>query len=89
MNSPTLVFFRKELRDALRDRLLLLLIAGLGVIVVLSVVVAAAAFHAKVVDYQSYVEAMKTAGQAANVNSPHLFSLQLLRGAIEYLEGTA
>jgi ABC-2 type transport system permease protein len=86
MNSPTLVFFRKELRDALRDRLLLLLIAGLGVIVVLSVVVAAAAFHAKVVDYQSYVEAMKTAGQAANVNSPQLFSLQLLRGAIEYLE---
>jgi ABC-2 type transport system permease protein len=86
MNSPTLVFFRKELRDALRNRLLLLLIAGLGVIVVLSVVVAAAAFHGKVVDYQSYVEAMKKAGMAGSVTAPQLFPLQLLRGAIEYLE---
>lgn len=86
MSSPTLVFFRKELKDAFRNRLLMLLIAGLGVIVVLSVVVAAAAFHAKVVDYQSYVEAMKTAGMGADVNPPQLFPLQLLRGAIEYLE---
>lgn len=86
MNSPTLVFFRKELHDALRNRLLLLLIAGLGVIVVLSVVVAAAAFHGKVVDYQNYVEAMKSAGMAESVTPPQLFPLQLLRGAIEYLE---
>jgi len=86
MNSPTLVFFRKELRDALRNRLLLLLIAGLGLIVVLSVVVAAAGFHAKVVDYQNYVQAMQKAGMAENVTAPQLFPLQLLRGAIEYLE---
>jgi ABC-2 type transport system permease protein len=86
MNSPALVFFRKELRDAFRNRLLLLLIAGLGVVAVLSVVVAAAAFHAKLVDYQSYVEAMKNAGMAAAVNPPQLFPLQLLRGAVEYLE---
>ncbi|MFH0915627.1 MAG: ABC transporter permease [bacterium] len=86
MNSPTLVFFRKELRDALRNRLLLLLIGGLSVVIVVSVIVAAAAFHAKVLDYQSYVDAMTKAGQAANVNPPQLFPLQLLRGAIEYLE---
>ena len=86
MNSSTLVFFRKELRDALRNRLALLLTAGLGVIVILSVVVAAAAFHAKVIDYQNYVQAMQSAGMAENITAPQLFPLQLLRGAIEYLE---
>jgi ABC-2 type transport system permease protein len=86
MNSPTLVFFRKELRDALRNRLVLLLVGGLGVIVVVSVIVAAAAFHVKVLEYQSYVDAMTKAGQVANVNPPQLFPLQLLRGAIEYVE---
>ncbi len=86
MNSPTLVFCRKELRDAFRNRLVLLLIAGMSLVVVLSVVVAAAGFHAKVVDYQSYVKAMQSAGQAENVTAPQLFPLQLLRGAIEYLE---
>lgn len=50
MNSSTLVFFRKELKDALRNRLLLLLIAGLGVMVILSAAVAAAVLHAKVID---------------------------------------
>jgi len=85
MSSPTLVFFRKELKDAFRNRLLLL-IAGLGVIVVLSVVVAAAAFHAKVVDYQNYVQAMQSAGIGKKITEPQLFPLQLLRGAIEYLE---
>jgi ABC-type transport system involved in multi-copper enzyme maturation permease subunit len=86
MNSATLVFFRKELTDALRSRLVLLLIGGLGVIVVVSVIVAAAAFHAKLADYQSYVDAMTKAGMAGNVNPPQLFPLQLLRGAVEYLE---
>jgi ABC-2 type transport system permease protein len=86
MNSPTLVFFRKELRDALRNRLVLLLVGGLGVIVVVSVIVAAAAFHVKVLEYQTYVDAMTKAGQVASINPPQLFPLQLLRGAIEYLE---
>lgn len=86
MNSPTVIFFRKELRDTLRSRLLLLLIAGLGVIVILSVVVGAAAFHGKVVDYNNYIHAMQGAGMAQSVTPPQLFPLQLLRGAIEYLE---
>jgi ABC-2 type transport system permease protein len=86
MNRPALVFFRKELTDALRSRQLVLLVAGLGVIVILSVVVAADAFHAKVIDYQNYVDAMTKAGMAANVTEPQLFPLQLLRGPVEYFE---
>lgn len=86
MSSPILVFFRKEVDDVRRSRLILLLVAGLGLIVVVSVVVSTAAFHLKLLDYQNYVAAMAKAGQAGNVNPPQLFPLQLLRGALEYLE---
>jgi ABC-2 type transport system permease protein len=86
MNKPALVFFRKELRDAERSRLVLLLIAGLAVIAIVSVTVAAAAFHGKVADYQAYVDAMTKAGMGDNVTAPQLFPLQLLRGPLEYLE---
>ena len=86
MNRPAVVILRKELRDVLRNRLLLLLVAGLGTVIVLSVIVAAAAFHTKVLDYQKYLNAMTSAGMAGNVTEPQLFALQLLRGAVEYLE---
>lgn len=85
MNRPSLVIFRKELRDALRSRLILLLVSGLSVVVVLSVVVAASAYHAKVVDYQHYLDALKQAGGSA-ATAPLFFPLQLLRGTMEYLE---
>ena len=86
MNSPTLVIFRKELRDVLRNRLLIVLIVGLGAVVVLSVVVAAAAFHTKVLDYQTYLRAAQQAGATISAPPPDLYPLQLLRGALEYLE---
>ncbi len=85
MNSPSLVIFRKELGDARRSRLVLLLIAGLGAIALLSVIVAAAAYHAKVADYQHYLDALKQAG-GTPPTAPLFFPLQLLRGAVEYLE---
>lgn len=85
MNSPALVVLRKELRDALRNKQILFLILGLGAVVVVSVIVAAAAFHAQVVDYQKYVDALKQTG-VTKAPPPNFFPLQLLRGAIEYLE---
>ena len=85
MNSPLLVVLRKELGDALRSRLVLLLVAGLGAVVILSVIVAASAFHAKVADYQHYLRALQQAGGTAPT-APLFFPLQLLRGAVEYLE---
>ena len=85
MSSPSLIIFRKELGDAVRSRLVLLLVAGLGAIAILSVIVASAAFHAKVMDYQHYLDALKQAGGTAPT-APLFFPLQLLRGAVEYLE---
>ncbi len=86
MSKPALVVFRKELSDAYRSRLLLILITGLGVIVLLSLIIASLDFHAKVIDYQNYVSALKQAGGGVTAQPPQLFPLQLLRGAIEYLE---
>ena len=85
MPSAPMVIFRKELKDALRSRLFLFLVGGLCAIAVLSLVVASAAFRAKVVDYQSYVAELKQAGIAA-VPPPQFFPLQMLRATIEYLE---
>jgi len=85
MSSPTLIIFRKEMRDALRSRLVLLLVLGLGVIAIVSVIVGAAAYHTKVLDYQHYLEALKQAGGTPSA-APLYFALQLLRGAVEYLE---
>ena len=85
MASATTIIFRKEIKDARRSRLLLVLVAGLSVVAVLSVLIAAAAFRAKVVDFNTYVTELQQAGIAA-VPPPQFFALQLLRGAIEYLE---
>jgi ABC-2 type transport system permease protein len=47
--------------------------------------VASSSFHAQLADYRSYVAALKQAGSAAPP-PPSFFPLQLLRGAVEYLE---
>ena len=44
MNSPFLIVLRKELRDALQNRLVLLLVAGLGAVAILSVIGSGIAF---------------------------------------------
>jgi ABC-type transport system involved in multi-copper enzyme maturation permease subunit len=86
MNRPAIVVWRKEMSDAFRSRLLVSLILGLGIVIILSLVIASVDFHAKLLDYQNYVNALKQAGSAVTAQSPQLFPLQLLRGTIEYLE---
>lgn len=76
----------KELRDLSRNRSVRLLILFLAVVVVLSVLVAAADFRAKTADYTSYLAALKASGGAVNAPPPELFPLQMLRAGMEYLE---
>ncbi|MCB5283360.1 MAG: ABC transporter permease subunit [Arthrobacter sp.] len=76
----------KELRDLSRNRSVQLLIAFLAVVVVLSVLVAAADFRTKTADYTSYLQALKASGGAVNAPPPDLFPLQMLRAGMEYLE---
>lgn len=85
MNKPSAVVFRKELADARRNRQVALMVLGLSAIAILSVVVAAAGFRAKSLAFQRYLDALHQSGVAQDP-PPTLFPLQLLRGALEYLE---
>ncbi|ABK05697.1 ABC-type transport system involved in multi-copper enzyme maturation permease component-like protein (plasmid) [Arthrobacter sp. FB24] len=76
----------KEIRDLSRNRSMRLLITFLALIVVLSVLVAAADFRAKTADYTSYLAALKASGGTVTAPPPDLFPLQMLRAAMEYLE---
>ncbi len=86
MNSPAMVVFRKELKDATRSPFTLLLVLGLAAVIILSLAVASIEFHSKVADYQRYIHALKAAGGSVANLPPTFFALQLLRSSVEYLE---
>lgn len=84
MNNAWIIC-KKEIKDFLRDRFLLILFVFLSLIMVISVGVSAAEFRTKLADYNQYIAALKSAGSHIPPQ-PQLFALQLLRGSIEYLE---
>lgn len=85
MSSLT-VIAHKELLDFRRNRLFVALLGLLILIVLLSVGVAALDFRTKMGDYTSYVSSLAATGSTVVPSAPQLFSLQLLRGSLEYLE---
>ena len=84
--TSALVIARKELLDLRRNRFLLAILGFILVAVVISVVVSATQFGAKLDAYNVYVDALRAAGNTTNPAAPQLFPLQLMRGSIEYLE---
>jgi ABC-2 type transport system permease protein len=76
----------RELMEFRRGRFFPLLLGLLALVMVLSVVVAAADFRIRLADYNAYVEALRQSGSAVVPAPGQLFPLQLLRGSIEYLE---
>lgn len=84
--TSTLVIARKELLDVRRNRFLLAVLAFVLVAVVISVVVSSTQFGAKLDAYNTYLDALRAAGNTTAPAAPQLFPLQLLRGSIEYLE---
>ncbi|MBT1004003.1 ABC transporter permease [Paenarthrobacter sp. DKR-5] len=77
----------KEIRDAFRDRTLLILTLALTGLVAVSVLGASFAFHDKVTAYQAAVAQLKAAGQPTNILTvPQYSPLQMLRNSIEYIE---
>jgi ABC-2 type transport system permease protein len=80
------VICRKELRDMVRNKLLIVLFALLAFVILSAILVAAIDFHSKVADYQQYKVALKQAGSSVFPHSPELFPLKLLIGGLEYLE---
>jgi ABC-2 type transport system permease protein len=84
--TSVLVIARKELLDLRRNRFLLAILGFVLVAVVISVVVSATQFGTKLNDYNTYLDALRAAGNTTTPAAPQLFPLQLLRGSIEYLE---
>jgi ABC-2 type transport system permease protein len=84
--TSAVVIARKELLDLRRNRFLLAILGFVLVAVVISVVVSATQFGAKLDAYNTYLDALRAAGNTTTPAAPQLFPLQLLRGSIEYLE---
>ena len=84
--TSVLVIARKELLDLRRNRFLLAILGFVLVAVVISVVVSATQFGTSLNDYNTYLDALRAAGNTTTPAAPQLFPLQLLRGSIEYLE---
>lgn len=83
--SNLLVIAQKEIKDFKRSKFIIILFAFLAIVMTLSVIVASADFHNKVIDYNNYVKLISKSS-AASVPRPQIYPLQLLRGSIEYLE---
>ncbi|MEZ5115051.1 MAG: ABC transporter permease subunit [Candidatus Nanopelagicales bacterium] len=84
--TSALVIARKEILDLRRNRFLLAVLGFVLIAVVISVVVSATQFGAKLDAYRAYLAALQAAGNTTPPAPPQLFPLQLLRGSIEYLE---
>lgn len=87
MRSVTVTVTFKEMRDLLRDRVLLVLGGCLSLLVVVSVLSSTLGFHDRVALYTAAVDQLRATGQSTDVLSvPQYSPLQMLRSAVEYLE---
>lgn len=80
------VVARKEFRDAWREKLLVVLIACLGLLVVVSIIVATIQIGVDVSTYQQALAKLQSSGQTSVLTPPQYSPLQMLRSSIEYLE---
>jgi ABC-type transport system involved in multi-copper enzyme maturation permease subunit len=76
---------KHEYRSAVRSKALVALLATFILVTTVSILIAAFTFQSKLADYNTYKAAAQAAKQTY-IAAPQLFPLQLLRGAIEYVE---
>jgi ABC-2 type transport system permease protein len=89
MNNSAKIFAvaKKEFTDALKNKVFLVFLAFLLFLIGASIVVASFDFQSKVAVYQNALLKLQQSGQVVeSLSEPQFFPLQLLRGAIEYLE---
>ena len=89
MNNVAKIFAvaKKEYNDALKNKVFLVFLTFLLFLIGTSIVVASFDFQSKVAVYQNALIKLRKSGQVVeNLSEPQFFPLQLLRGAIEYLE---
>ncbi|VVB95518.1 ABC-2 family transporter protein [uncultured archaeon] len=85
MNN-SLIIGRKEFKDILHSGLFLTVLQLLLALTATSVIVSSLVFKSQVSSYQSSFHILKELGKQPGGPEPQLFPLNLLRGAVDYLE---
>ncbi len=80
------VIARKEIIDALRSRVFLVMLVLLAGLVGVSIIVSTLVFKGQVDGYAASLELLKSLGKSPAGDAPTLYPLNLLRGAVDYVE---
>lgn len=85
--SPVRTIAAKDIRDALRDRFILIVTAFLGLAASVALVTGAIALRGDVVTYEAAKATLLAIGKSADaIKAPEFYPLRLLRGAVEQIE---
>ena len=85
--SPIRTIAAKDIRDAIRDRFILIVTAFLGLAATVALVTGAIALRGDVATYEAAKATLLAIGKSADViKAPEFYALRLLRGAVEQVE---
>lgn len=85
--SPIRTLAAKDIRDALRDRFILIVTAFLGLAALVALVSGAIALRSDVATYEAARATLLSIGKSVDaIKAPEFYPLRLLRGAIEQIE---
>lgn len=85
--TPVRTIATKDVRDALRDRFILIVTAFLGLAALVALVTGAIALRSDVATYEAAKASLLALGKSADaIKAPEFYPLRLLRGAIEQIE---
>ena len=85
--KPIRTIAAKDIRDALRDRFILIVTGCLGLAALVALVTGAIALRGDVATYEAAKATLLALGKSADaIKAPEFYPLRLLRGAIEQIE---
>ena len=85
--TPVRTIAAKDIRDALRDRFILIVTGFLGLAALVALVTGAIALRGDVATYEAAKASLLALGKSADaIKAPEFYPLRLLRGAIEQIE---
>jgi ABC-2 type transport system permease protein len=84
--NKTFIIAEKEIKDALRSNVFVVLLLLLAALIIISIIVSTLVFKSQVDQYQAAFELLKSLGKEPKTAAPQLFPLNLLRGTVDYLE---
>lgn len=85
--GPVRTIAAKDIRDALRDRFILIVTVFLGIAATVALVTGAIALRGDVATYEAAKATLLAIGKSADaIKAPEFYPLRLLRGAIEQIE---